>query len=66
MFYTRCYVALIIMEKKLIIKSENIKLTGKQFEELKFNLNNIMNLLQKIDKDIVVEMSGFIADYNAT
>jgi len=54
------------MEKKLIIKSENIKLTGKQFEELKFNLNNIMNLLQKIDKDIVVEMSGFIADYNAT
>ena len=66
MFYTRCYVALIIMEKKLIIKSENIKLTGKQFEELKFNLNNIMNLLQKIDKDIVFEMNGFIADYNAT
>jgi len=54
------------MEKKIIIKSENIELTGKQFEELKYNINNILNMLQKIDKDITVEMSGFIANYNAT
>lgn len=51
------------MEKKLIIKAEGISLTGEQWSELKYNINNVLNFLQKIDKDIKVEITGLVINY---
>jgi hypothetical protein len=52
------------MEKKIIIKSENTELTGEQFEIVKSKIQDLAEYIFKIDESIVVEITGFVADYN--